>query len=253
LPYNRAFEELLNNVKDRTTQTILLATLVTVLLYFVPYASFVTYPVRLFVTFIHEGSHALSGMITGGWVTGLGVSPDGSGLTYIRGGFQPLFSAAGYLGTPLFGSLLLLLLARGMAARKLLLICSIAIAAMIPATIAGMVTLVPGAVFGLLTAPLIALFLLIAAAKFPKSGQEWLVGFLGVQCVLNALFDLHTLFLLSATSTTFTDAQVMQKTTGLPAIFWASLWMVTALGMLWMVLIRPAFAKNKPAFPKSKK
>lgn len=234
----------MKNEKKQTTQTILLAALATVALYFVPYASFLTYPVRLFVTFIHEGGHALAALLTGGWVLGLGVSPDGSGLTLTAGGVQPIVNAAGYLGATLFGTLLLAALRRGVSAKKLLLLCTAAIVLMLPATVAGLISNTTGAFFGLVTGVPIALFLLFATARFSKSVQAWLVGFLGVQCVLNALFDLKTLFLLSATSTVHTDAMNMQQATLIPAIVWSVLWMVTALVILWGFLIRPALRER---------
>jgi hypothetical protein len=55
-----------------------------------------------------------------------------------------------------------------------------------------------------------------------------------VQCIANALFDLRTLIFLSApfASHAHTDAENMARATGLPAIFWALLWMALALVML---------------------
>jgi hypothetical protein len=38
---------------------LLLATAITALLWFLPYGNWIVYPIRLFVTFIHESSHAL--------------------------------------------------------------------------------------------------------------------------------------------------------------------------------------------------
>ena len=39
---------------------LLIATVITIALWFLPYIGVVTYPIRLFVTFIHEGSHVLA-------------------------------------------------------------------------------------------------------------------------------------------------------------------------------------------------
>lgn len=71
--------------------------------------STLVYPLRLFVTFIHEAGHSLAALITGGQVQSFTVSPNGSGLAKISGGNLALILPAGYLGAALFGSLLFFL------------------------------------------------------------------------------------------------------------------------------------------------
>ena len=68
---------------------------------------------------------------------------------------------------------------------------------------------------------------------------SFFVSFLAVQCVLNALFDLKTVFFLSApfsAVTPMTDAVNMYRVTGIPAIFWAVMWIGLALGILWFAM-----------------
>ncbi|MCA1815482.1 MAG: M50 family metallopeptidase, partial [Acidobacteria bacterium] len=69
--------------KDARPQamSLLVAAALSVALWFVPYASLLTYPFQLFVTFIHEGGHALAAVLTGNSVRSLSVSLDASGLT----------------------------------------------------------------------------------------------------------------------------------------------------------------------------
>src|SRR5215210_6740506 len=90
---------------------LLIATVLTIALWFIPFADYLVYPIRLFVTFIHEGSHALAGLLTGGSVKSLTIGSDGSGVVYSvpSGWFGAILtSSAGYLGTTAFGVLLLL-------------------------------------------------------------------------------------------------------------------------------------------------
>src|SRR3954470_9832546 len=80
---------------------LLFATIISIVLWFIPFAGILTYPFRLFVTFIHEGGHAIAALVTGNQVFGLQVAPNGSGLTYTSRGnglAQMLVSSAGYLG-----------------------------------------------------------------------------------------------------------------------------------------------------------
>ena len=112
---------------------LLLATAITFVLWFIPYAEYLAYPVRLFVTFIHESSHALVAILTGGSVQSLTISADGSGVVYsapsgMIGGL--LTSSAGYLGATAFGVLMLYLIRRSVSPHKILTALGIFVAVM---------------------------------------------------------------------------------------------------------------------------
>jgi len=67
-------------------------------------------PIDVFVTFLHEFGHAFAAVITGGKATQLVISPDiplVAGYACHAGGFQPLVSMGGYVGSALFGAFLL--------------------------------------------------------------------------------------------------------------------------------------------------
>jgi hypothetical protein len=104
--------------------TLLVAAALSVLLWFIPYAEILTYPFRIFVTFIHEGGHAIAALLTGNSVASLSVAVNASGETHAtEGGFisQVLVSSAGYLGSMVYGALLLVLIRKAIAARIVLL------------------------------------------------------------------------------------------------------------------------------------
>ena len=95
--------------------------------------SFSTYPFRIFVTFIHEGGHAIAALLTGNSVASLSVATNASGETYTtQGGLisQIFISSAGYLGSMAFGALLLVLIRKAVAARIVLLGCGILVFAL---------------------------------------------------------------------------------------------------------------------------
>src|SRR5216110_386105 len=111
--------------RDARPQAAILLTAVvsSIVLSFIPFAEILTYPFRIFVTFIHEGGHAIAALLTGNSVQSLSVAMNGSGETYTtQGGVwsQMLVSSAGYLGAMLYGSLLLVLIRRSVAARLVL-------------------------------------------------------------------------------------------------------------------------------------
>jgi len=217
--------------RRRADISMAVAAAATVALSFVPWAGTITWPLRLMVTYLHEGFHALAALATGGSVLGIEVVPGGSGLTRTMGGVGMLVSSAGYLGAMLHGTLLLAALRRGVPGRTLLIATAAGVALVALAGIASPFTLAAGAA--------IAVALALLGAKLPRRGADWLAGFVGVQCLLNAFFDLRTLFYLSVSSTTQTDAMNMQAATFVPAVVWAVLWIATGVAVVWRMLLRP--------------
>jgi len=70
---------------------------------------FLLYPLRLFVTMVHELAHGIAAELTGGTFLHFEVTSRGAGLAYTRGGVRFVIIQAGYLGTAFFGALVLYL------------------------------------------------------------------------------------------------------------------------------------------------
>ncbi len=207
--------------------SLLLACALTVALWFVPVASFALYPLRLFVTFIHEGSHALAAVLTGGVATQIMVQPDASGYTLTQGGWQIPIVMAGYLGATAYGALMLTLARRPGAARMILGISGVLVALLDLLLVRG---------FGLGWGIAIAGGLLLAARRLPARAAELIAMFLGVQCVVNALYDLKTLVGLSVYGGPESDAVLMSRIIPLPPAVWAVFWCGLALAILGAAL-----------------
>ena len=79
--------------------------------------TFVVYPFRLFVVFLHEISHGLAAVLTGGSIVSIGLSFDEGGVCLTRGGWPFLILNAGYLGQPALGRALPRCSARGARGR----------------------------------------------------------------------------------------------------------------------------------------
>ena len=225
--------------------TLLIAATISVVLWFIPFAEVLTYPFRIFVTFIHEGGHALAALLTGNSVASLSVAPNASGETYTtHGGLisQVFISSAGYLGSMAFGALLLILIRKAVAARVVLLSCGILIFGL--TMIYGLfkpifwMTAWSGIPFTLFAGLFISVGLVLIARFASARVATFFVSFLAVQCVLNALFDLKTVFFLASpfAPTVQTDAVNMARVTGIPAIFWTVIWIGLALGILWFAM-----------------
>jgi hypothetical protein len=225
--------------------TLLIAATISVVLWFIPYAEFLTYPFRIFVTFIHEGGHALAALLTGNSVVSLSVATNASGETYTtQGGLisQVFISSAGYLGSMAFGALLLVLIRKAVAARVVLLGSAIFIFGL--TMIYGLIKPIfwfsawSGIPFTLLAGTILSVGLVLIARFASAKVATFFVSFLAVQCVLNALFDLKTVFFLSSPfgPAVQTDALNMAQATHVPAILWTVIWITMALGILWFVM-----------------
>jgi Peptidase M50B-like len=225
--------------------TLLAAAIISVVLWFIPFAEVLTYPFRIFVTFIHEGGHTIAALLTGNSVGSLSVAMNASGETYTtQGGLlsQMFVASAGYLGSMAFGALLLVLIRKAVAAR-LVLLGSAAIIFLLT-LIYGILTpiiswgVLSGIPFTFLAGTVLTVGL-IAVAKFASARMAtFFVSFLAVQCILNALLDLKTVFFLASpfAPTVPTDAVNLAMVTGLPAIFWAILWILIALAILALAM-----------------
>jgi peptidase M50B-like protein len=230
----------------RPQATLLLtAAAISVVLWFIPFAEILTYPFRIFVTFIHEGGHAIAAVLTGNSVDSLSVAANASGETYTtQGGMlsQMFVSSAGYIGSMAYGALLLILIRRSIAARAVLL-GSAAIVLTLTIIYGVFKPVVSGAEWSGIPFTLLAGTLLtaglFAVAKFAKPRvASFVVSFLAVQLVLNALLDLKTVFFLSSpfAPAVPTDALNMANATHIPAMFWAVTWIVVSLGILWVAM-----------------
>ena len=225
--------------------TLLAAAAISIVLWFIPFAEVLTYPFRLFVTFIHEGGHAIAALLTGNSVGSLSVAMNASGETYTtHGGLisQTFVASAGYIGSMAYGALLLVLIRKAVAARLVLIgsAAAIFLLTMIYGILKPIVSW--GALSGIpftFLAGTVLTFGLIAVAKFASARvATFLVSFLAVQCILNALLDLKTVFFLSSpfAPNVPTDAVNLAIVTGLPAIFWAILWILIALAILALAM-----------------
>src|SRR5256714_9253164 len=166
----------LSNDARPQAMTLMLAAILSIALWFIPFAEILSYPFRIFVTFIHEGGHAIAALVTGNSVQSLSVAMNGSGETYTtQGGMfsQMLVSSAGYIGAMTYGALLLVLIRRSVAARVVLVGSAVVVFALtaifgvIKPIIAGSWGSLSGLPFTLLAGVLISVGL-FAVGRFPS-------------------------------------------------------------------------------------
>ena len=236
--------------RQQTLITLFFGGILAYLLWNTPSLSFVTYPLRLFVTYIHEAGHSLAAIITGGQVLQFTVSPDGSGVATTIGGARFAILPAGYLGAALFGSGLFYLLYRHPHPRTysavigvFLVIFTVLYAR--PDAGGAWTAMVVGVLFGIL--------LIAMAWKATAHLSQLLLTVLALITATNAVLDINYLTRMgdgNCSGDRVSDAQLMACSFGISATFWAFIWMGLAILMLGMAvylsILRP-FLQTLPA------
>ena len=203
------------------------AAVVVTALNLVPYGETVLYPLAIFTTWVHETAHALAATILGAKVQGLLVRPDTSGLAtywYVVNDFgttsRAITASAGYLGAALAAAGFLAAARRPRLHRIVL------------ATVAGLLVVTTvlwvRTGFGVTMLLVLAAGAAVIAAKGSAGTARWALLLLGLQTGLNAVLDIRALYYVDGT----TDAQTMSKVVGLPAWFWATLWLAIGAAVL---------------------
>jgi len=70
------------------------------------------YPLKVLTVFFHEISHGLGAVVTGGSIKEINLSPAQGGLCWTAGGWRFVVLPAGYLGSMIFGGVILVAASR---------------------------------------------------------------------------------------------------------------------------------------------
>ena len=164
-------------------------------------------PFRLFVVMVHEVCHAAATLVTGGAVLEIRTHPDESGHTIAKGGFFPVITAAGYVGSAMLGALLIWTGTTPQLQRAVLFVIGAATMVMTMAY-----TPVGGLDFFLgILGGFIFVALAIQSPRSASMGATWL----GTLLCLYSLHDFRTDLWLYPE---MTDAGILAAGLGMPAI-----------------------------------
>ncbi|MEI6045493.1 MAG: M50 family metallopeptidase [Chloroflexota bacterium] len=232
-----------------------LALVVVITLWWTP----LLFPFRIFTTTVHEASHALAAVVTGGQVTCFEVETSGAGLTCTRGGWGFLISSAGYLGSTILGGLMLIGAKNQRGRRNLLYALTVGVVLVLLFFALNIFSLFAGGVqrdfLTLALVGLVAAIFGLVAYKGPDLLVTFFVYVTALLSTLYAVFDLITLVTINAGNNNIhNDARNLEYYTGIPALFWAVLWSLLTALILWQtfrVIIRRRQGKG-PAFFGSK-
>lgn len=182
---------------------------------------------KIFVVMLHEYSHALVAMLTGGNVISIGISSHQSGYTTTLGGNDILITSAGYIGSVLFGVIFLFLARIKKLSKYFIILLGMAIIVMTGMYVRELYTLLYSIIFTIV---------LVAIAMFGDNFGSYFLRFLGVLTTLYALYDIRSDLFLSK-GRELNDAVILAKSTGIPAIFWSGVWVVISILVLYYLFL----------------
>jgi hypothetical protein len=192
----------------------------------------VIYPLKLFVVLLHEVSHGLMAVATGGTIQRILVTPDQGGLCYCPGGNAFLTLSAGYLGSLGWGALILTLArARAPGPRTTTTVIGVAVLVLTALYVRNAFGILFGALFGAA---------LVAIRSTSRLIHVLVLTALGLTSCLYALLDIKSDILDRPYLES--DAAMLADMTGVPTVLWGILWIGLGAGLsVW--LFRRALAR----------
>ncbi|MDH7514627.1 MAG: M50 family metallopeptidase [Bacteroidota bacterium] len=189
--------------------------------------SIVIAPVKLFVVLLHELSHGLAAVATGGSIVRIDIDPRIGGSCMTSGGNAFLIASSGYIGSLLIGGSILSLARNRVGAR--LVAWAIALGSIVVALAFVRNT------FGLVFCIVFGVALAAVSHLLRGVWLQMAILYLGGMCCLYALIDIRED--LFSPQTVPTDAVVLSGMTGIPATVWSVLWGAMSL-LLFAGIIR---------------
>lgn len=189
----------------------------------------VLYPLKIFVVFMHEVSHGLTAIVTGGSIIQIEVNPQQGGHALTKGGSRFWTLSAGYLGSLLWGGMILLLAARTHLDKAVSVVIGIGMVVITIAFGSDTFTYLFGIGFGV--------FLIGIGLFLPEVVNDWILRVIGMTSCLYAILDIKSDVL--DRSNLPSDARMLaEETKFLTTEIWGLLWIVIALILtVWFLYI----------------
>ena len=200
------------------------------------WGTLVLYPLKIFVVFMHEVSHGLAAYLTGGSIVEIEVNRQQGGHAETNGGNKFLILTAGYLGSLIWGGVILLMAARTHFDKAISVLIGIGMVGITIGFSSDTFTYLFGVGFGVV---------LIAVGLFlPEVANDWILRVIGITSCLYAILDIKSDILDRAHLRS--DARMLAELTRFPTMFWGILWIVIAIALtIWFLYL----AGKSPASP----
>ena len=197
----------------------ILISLLTILLW----RSVVIYPIKVFVVFLHEMSHGIAAILSGGHVIKIIITPELGGETVTSGGIKFIIAASGYLGSLFFGAMLFYSAYNKKFSLWFNTIVSVMILLFTANFLQGSFTIIFALIF--------ALILFLSPRFLNELVHSYAMKILGLISSLYVLIDIKedllTLRIIPS------DAQMLANITSIPAYIWGLAWMIITIIIIY--------------------
>ena len=184
------------------------------------------YPLKVFVVLLHEISHAMMAVATGGRIERILLDPDQGGLCYCGGGNTFLTASAGYLGSLAWGGLMV-------SAGQMKRINPRWVTGAVGLLVVGLTLAYVRNVFGFWFGLAFGSALAIGAFRLSAAVNQMILLTLGLTSCLYAILDIKDDVLDRPESQS--DAAMLADLTGIPTVVWGGLWITVAvLASAWL-------------------
>ena len=189
----------------------------------------VVYPLKVFVVLLHEISHGIVAIATGGTIERIVLDPRQGGACFCPGGSAFLTLSAGYLGSLGWGALLLVS-AREAAPRSRWIVGAVG------ASVVLLTLFYVRSAFGVGFGVIFGIALVASAYKLKPSVNRVLLTTLGLTSCLYAILDIKSDILDRPELRS--DARMLAELTGVPTVAWGVVWIGAALLVSWLLFRR---------------
>lgn len=178
------------------------------------------YPLKIFVVLLHETSHAMAAVATGGSIQRIVLDPREGGACYCPGGNAFLTLSAGYLGSLFWGGAMI-------ASARSRRVRAERVNAAIGGLVIALTLLYVRSGFGFAFGMAFGLALVGASRKAGVSVNRLLLLTLGLTSALYAILDIKSDILDRPELRS--DASMLAELTGIPTLAWGLIWIAAAL------------------------
>ena len=186
------------------------------------------YPLKIFVVFMHEVSHGLAAIATGGRILEIQINPQQGGHALTQGGSRFWTLTAGYLGSLLWGGIILLLAARTRFDKVISILIGFGMVAISIGFGESTFTYLFGIGFGVA--------LIAIGFYLPEVVNDWILRIIGVTSCLYAILDIKSDVL--DRSSLRSDARMLSEVTGIATEIWGALWILIAIALtIWFLYL----------------
>ena len=188
--------------------------------------TYLVYPIKLFVVLIHEISHAISAILSGGKVIAFDIGFDLSGKCETENGNNIFIAASGYLGSLVFGLLIFYSTYHKNIGKWILIVIGLIILIFSVSLINNFSIVILAVLF--------AAFLIVSAFFFRIRIVSLILKIFGILSCIYVLFDIKE-DVLSGNST-ISDASILSNLINVPSVIIGLIWLLISLVGIFLVM-----------------